>query len=70
MLAANTSAARAQRFLRLRDRIEEMRNAELHLPGVILRAIDLRLSLVAGKLASDELHSSSFITASTRSAAH
>ena len=47
-----------------------MRNAELHLPGVILRAIDLRLSLVAGKLASDELHSSSFITASTRSAAH
>jgi hypothetical protein len=47
-----------------------MRNAELHLPGVILRAIDLRLSLVAGKLASDELHSSSFITASTRSGAH
>jgi hypothetical protein len=55
---------------RPRERNDFYACAELHLPGVILRAIDLRLSLVAGKLASDELHSSSFITASTRSAAH
>jgi len=55
---------------RPRERNDFYACAELRLPGVILRAIDLRLSLVAGKLASDELHSSSFITASTRSAAH